>query len=230
MTGPAKGFKRSVRAFYIIATMTTERAQIELSRNGDAAAFTRLVRRYEGRIFSLAKSVCAGLPAEAEDVYQETFLTAFKKIRGFRGEAELGTWLYRIAANLCFMRHRKKKREPFVALLDRPHDHDDGNAHQFRDWEPTPEEIAGKKELVDQVSKALAALPVDYRLVLTLRDIEGLSNEKTAEILELSLPAVKSRLHRGRLFLRDEFERSFGATESFRTNRHPKKMKAENRR
>ena len=210
--------------------MTAERELIELSRNGDADAFARLVRRYESRIFSLAKNVCAGLPAEAEDVYQETFLTAFKKIRGFRGESELGTWLYRIAANLCFMRHRKKKREPFVPLLDRPHDHDDGKTHQFRDWEPTPEEVAGKKELAEQVAKALAALPVDYRLVLMLRDVEGLSNEKTAEILKLSVAAVKSRLHRGRLFLRDEFERAFGVKESFGAGRQPKKMRAETRR
>ena len=192
--------------------MTLERELIEKSRGGDAAAFGRLVRRYEDRIYRLAKNVCAGLPAEADDVYQETFIAAFQKLRGFRGDSDLGTWLYRIASNICFMRHRKKKREPFVPLLDRPHDHDEdgGKTHQFRDWEPTPDEIAGKKELVEQVSRALSALPVDYRLVLTLRDIEGLSNEKTAEILNLSVAAVKSRLHRGRLFLRDRFERSFG--------------------
>lgn len=191
--------------------MTPERELIEKSRGGDADAFGRLVGRYEDRIYRLAKSVCAGLPAEADDVYQETFITAFKKLGGFRGDSDLSTWLYRIASNICFMRHRKKKREPFVPLLDRPHDHDEnGKAHQFRDWEPTPEEVAGKKELVEHVSKALSALPVDYRLVLTLRDVEGLSNEKTAEILNLSVAAVKSRLHRGRLFLRDRFERSFG--------------------
>lgn len=191
--------------------MTQEADLIEKSRAGDAAAFGRLVGRYEDRIYRLAKSVCAGLPAEAEDVYQETFITAFKKLKGFRGDSDLSTWLYRIASNICFMRHRSRKREPFVPLLDRPHAHDDeGNSHQFRDWEPTPDEIAGKKELADQVGRALAALPVDYRLVVTLRDIEGLSNEETARILKLSVAAVKSRLHRGRLFLRDRFESSFG--------------------
>lgn len=188
--------------------MKSERDLIDRSRKGDGEAFSRLVHRYEDRIFRLAKSVCAGLPAEAEDVYQETFLTAFKKIKGFRQDSDLGTWLYRIASNLCFMRHRKKKSEPFVPLLDRPHDHDDESAHrQYPDGLPTPEEAARKKELVAHVASALAKLPMDYRLVLTLRDIEGLSNEETAKILKLSLPAVKSRLHRGRLFLRDEFER-----------------------
>lgn len=191
--------------------MPKERDLIERSRNGDAEAFTRLIGRYEDRIYRLAKSVCTGLPEEADDVYQDTFLTAFKKLKSFRGDSELGTWLYRIASNLCLMRRRKKSSEPFVPLLDRPHDHDGAAAHQYRDWSPTPEEAANKKELVEKVSGALAKLPMDYRLVLTLRDVEGLSAEETAKILKLSVPAVKSRLHRGRLFLRDEFERAFGA-------------------
>lgn len=192
--------------------MDSERELIERSRKGDAEAFSRLIGRYGDRIFRLAKHVCAGLPAEADDVYQETFLTAFKKLGGFRGDSELGTWLYRIASNLCLMRRRRKKSEPFVPLLDRPHEHDETQAHQFRDWTPTPDEAAGKKELVEKVSQALAKLPMDYRLVVTLRDIEGLSGEETADILNLSLPAVKSRLHRGRMFLRDEFERAFAGT------------------
>ncbi|HAZ09074.1 MAG TPA: RNA polymerase subunit sigma-70 [Elusimicrobia bacterium] len=196
--------------------MIAERDLIERSRSGDAQAFSRLVGRYEDRIYRLAKHVCVGLPAEADDVYQDTFLTAFKKLKSFRGDSELGTWLYRIASNLCLMRRRKKSSEPFVPLLDRPHDHDDDAAHQFRDWSPTPEEAANKKELVEKVTRALAKLPMDYRLVLTLRDVEGLSTAETAKILKLSVAAVKSRLHRGRLFLRDEFERAFGAKESKR--------------
>ena len=194
---------------------------VALSQKGDPEAFSRLVARYEDRIFRLAKHVCAGLPAEADDVYQETFLTAFRKIKGFRKDSDLGTWLYRIASNLCFMRYRKKKREPFVPLLDRPHDHDDVPARQYRDWSPTPEEASRKKELVDQVTKALAKLPVEYRLVVTLRDVEGLSNEEAAKILKIGVAAVKSRLHRGRLFLRDEFERAFAKPESFPARPHP---------
>lgn len=189
--------------------MTAERELIERSRNGDAEAFSRLIRRYEDRIYRLARHVCAGLPSEADDVYQDTFVTAFKKLKSFRGDSELGTWLYRIASNLCLMRRRKKAGEPFVPLLDRPHDHDSEPAHEFRDWSPTPEEAAHKKELLEKVTGALAKLPMDYRLVLTLRDVEGLSAEETAKVLKLSVPAVKSRLHRGRLFLRDEFERAF---------------------
>lgn len=200
-----------------------DRDLVERSRRGDAEAFSRLVARYEDRIFRLAKNVCAGLPAEADDVYQETFLTAFRKIQGFRADSDLGTWLYRIASNLCFMRYRKKKREPFVPLLDRPHDHDGEPAHQYRDWSPTPEEASGKKELVEHVTRALAKLPVEYRLVVTLRDVEGLSNEEAARVLKIGVAAVKSRLHRGRLFLRDEFERAFAQRESFPARRHPRR-------
>lgn len=188
--------------------MQAERELIERSRKGDTEAFSSLVGRYEDRIYRLAKTVCTGLSAEADDVYQDTFVTAFKKLKNFRGDSELGTWLFRIASNLCLMKRRKKGSEPFVPLLDRPHDHEDGPGHEFRDWSPTPEEAANKKELIGKVSAALAKLPMDYRLVLTLRDVEGLSAQETAKILELSIPAVKSRLHRGRLFLRDEFERS----------------------
>lgn len=187
-----------------------ERRLIKLSASGDPEAFGRLIKRYEDRIFRLAKSVCAGLPSDADDVYQETFLTAFKKLRGFRADSDLGTWLYRIASNLCFMRYRKKSREPFVPLLDQPHDHDHDGApagRQYPDGEPTPEEGARKKELVEHVAKALAKLPVEYRLVLTLRDVEGLSAEETSKVLGIGVAAVKSRLHRGRLFLRDEFAR-----------------------
>lgn len=174
-----------------------ERALIARSQKGDTKAFSRLIHSHEDKIFRLARQVCVGLPAEADDVYQETFLTAFKKIRGFRKDSDLGTWLYRIAANLCWLRFRKKKREPLEHLSD---------GRQFRDLEPTPEELAGKKELTARVAQALSEVPADYRLVLILCDVDQLSNAEAARILKLSLPAVKSRLHRGRAFLRRRFE------------------------
>jgi RNA polymerase sigma-70 factor (ECF subfamily) len=188
--------------------MHRESALIARSKKGDAEAFAALISRYENQIFNLAHKVCAGLPAEADDVYQETFLTAFKKISRFREDSNLGTWLYRIAANLCWMRFRKKRAEPVVPILDQPRAHDDESGPaQFRDWSDGPEELARKKALREAVSAALRELPVDYRLVIVLRDVQRLSNEETAKILKLSLPAVKSRLHRGRLFLRDRLDK-----------------------
>lgn len=184
----------------------SELSLIAASKDGDTGAFDQLIRRYEDKIFRLARSVCVGLPADAEDVYQETFLTAFEKIDKFRTDSSLGTWLYRIAANLCWMRHRKKKREPFVALLDRPGARAHAAGEGIDDWALEPAVAAQKRELKESVHKALKELPVDYRLVLSLRDIERLSNEETAKILGLSVPAVKSRLHRGRMFLRERLD------------------------
>ncbi|MBI5623281.1 MAG: sigma-70 family RNA polymerase sigma factor [Elusimicrobia bacterium] len=188
-----------------------EAALIAASKRGDSKAFDQLIRRYEDKIFRLAHSVCAGMPSEAEDVYQETFIKAFEKLKTFKGRSNLGTWLYRIASNLCWQRFRGRKRMPMVPILDLPPDDDNGNlpAVQIKDWTPTPEEAARKKELRETVARAMADLPVDYRLVLTLRDIQELSNEEAAKILKLSVPAVKSRLHRGRMFLRDKLNSYF---------------------
>jgi RNA polymerase sigma-70 factor (ECF subfamily) len=185
---------------------------IARSKKGDADAFSALVSRYEDRIFNLAHKVCAGMPAEAEDVYQETFLTAFKKLSHFRADSNLGTWLYRIASNLCWMRFRKKRAEPVVPILDQPHHHDGetdpATGAHFRDWSDGAEELARKNVLREAVETALAELPVDYRLVVVLRDIQRLSNEETAKVMKLSVAAVKSRLHRGRLFLRDRLDQA----------------------
>lgn len=184
-------------------------ALIEKARDGDGAAFDALVRGHQDAIYRLARHVCAQAPGEVDDVFQDTFLTAFKKLRGFRGDADLKTWLYRIAANLCLMRYRRKSARPEVPILDRPDEDGILRPMDFPDAAPSPEEAARKSELTQAVAAALAELPVDYRLVLTLRDVEGLTAEETASILKLSVPAVKSRLHRGRLFLRDRFQARF---------------------
>ncbi len=188
--------------------MTAEPELIQKSKEGDPKAFGRLIHRYEDRIYNLTRQVCASAPAEADDIYQETFLTAFRKIGQFRERSALGTWLYRIASNLCLMRLRKRRREPFVPILDLPepggHTHGSGVlADTLKDHGDDPEKTARQKELRRAVTEALEALPVDYRLAVVLKDIQGLSNEESAKILGLSVAAVKSRLHRGRLFLRD---------------------------
>jgi RNA polymerase sigma-70 factor (ECF subfamily) len=178
-----------------INRVSDEKTLIARSQAGDREAFSELIRRYEDRIFRLAQKVCARAPEEADGVHQETFVTALEKIQQFENRSTLGTWLYRIAANLCFMRLRAKSRT--MAL---PLDSDD----LLEDPAPDPASAAARAELQNAVVRALEALPSDYRLVVTLRDIEGLSAEETSKILKLSIPAVKSRLHRGRLYLREK--------------------------
>ncbi|HOW27667.1 MAG TPA: sigma-70 family RNA polymerase sigma factor [Elusimicrobiota bacterium] len=178
---------------------------IARSQQGDGTAFSQLVRLYGDRIFNLSHHVCAGAPSEAEDIYQETFVTAFKKIRQYQSRSHLGTWLYRIAANLCWMKLRRRKNERTVPIVtSMPGEGPDEGVSEniLKDPKGDPAKRAHRKEVQEVVTAALEALPVDYRLAVVLKDMQGLSNEEIAKILNLSLPAVKSRLHRGRLLLR----------------------------
>lgn len=188
-----------------------EQKLVQKSQQGNAEAFAELIKKHEKKIYALTMHMCHGQKAEAEDIFQETFLKAFKKIKQFRGDASFGTWLYRIALNEYWQRMRKYERTPVVSLLDKPIRGADGEMLQ---WDPVdiasvPEKIFEKKELKDIIHAALNELPETYRIVLHLRDIEGVSSEETAKILGESVPAVKSRLHRGRLYLRDKLIRYF---------------------
>ena len=141
---------------------------------------------------------------DAEDVTQETFLSAFRHWESFRGGSAVGTWLYRIAVNACLMRLRKEKRARASTV-------DPGYADaDVLDWAPdpsgTPEEHAINSELREEMVKALAALPSDLRAAVVLRDVQGMSNAEAANILGVSVPSVKSKLHRGRVVLRKRLE------------------------
>ena len=187
--------------------MPSEQELIERSRAGDREAFAELIRQYGDRIYRLAQQVCARASAEADGVHQETFVTALEKIQQFENRSALGTWLYRIAANLCFMRLRNKHHSATQSLDTWSEKHGSlagAPLDSLKDPSLGPAAAASRKELQEAVVQALEALPSDYRLVLTLRDIQGMSAEETATSLNLSVAAVKSRLHRGRLFLREK--------------------------
>lgn len=174
-----------------------ERVLITRSQAGDGRAFSALMDLYRNKIFVLTQRVCARAPAEAEDVFQETFLTAFKEIQKFRGAARLGTWLYRIASNLCWTRLRRRRR-------DAPLEEESPSDRTLQPGSDDPAERARQREIQKAVGDALARLPADTRTVVALSDLRGLKNEAIAETLSLSLPAVKSRLHRGRNMLKKQ--------------------------
>lgn len=167
---------------------------IEKAKAGDTASFEALVKKYQDKIYNLANYVCVGLKSEAEDVYQETFISAFKNISKFKGRSGFGTWLYRIAANNCWMKFRRKKSEKLVSLED---------LAELKDLTHA-DEIA-KKELSAGIAKALSKLSVDYRLAVTLADIQGLSMEEAATVLKITVPAFKTRLFRARQALKKEY-------------------------
>jgi len=172
---------------------------ITRARSGDDKAFEALVLKYKDRLYGIASSVCARMPSETDDVAQETFISALKHINSFKANAAFGTWLYRIAANNCWQRFRKAKT---AAGSEIP-----GDKHAGHPSTPSAGESAIiKNELSLAVSKALRSLPTDYRIVVTLCDIEGLSNSAAAERLKISLSALKARLHRARSLLKKQLK------------------------
>ncbi|HEY6001093.1 MAG TPA: sigma-70 family RNA polymerase sigma factor [bacterium] len=178
-----------------------ERKLVEGCRRGDFDCFERLVGRYEKKIYNLALRMLRD-PDDAREVLQETFLKVYDNLEKFRGEAHLSTWIYRIAMNEALMRIRKNKHRPRpLEITD-----EDGESRQIdvEDWAPVPVERLLTKELGGELDRAIALLPEDYRGAFLLRDVEGLSNEEIAKAMKLSVPAVKSRIHRARVFLRNE--------------------------
>ena len=175
---------------------------------GDQAAYAQLVEENASAIYRLALRLM-GNEADAEDVLQETFLSAFKSIDRFEGRSSLSTWLYRIASNAALMRLRRN--EPEQVSVDEPVERDDGELmpRQFFDFCCLPEDDLLREEAREQMKQAIDELSPTLRSVFVLRDIEGLSTAETAEALDLSESAVKSRLMRARLKLRDQLSRYF---------------------
>ena len=174
-------------------------------QGGDQAAYRFLVERYYRKIYNLALRLVRN-PEDAEDVLQETFVSAYKALPNFKGQSAFGTWIYRIATNFGLMKLRGKK--PVFVSLDEPRENDMPNI-ELTDFSANPLEEVLDTELREKMEQAVSALPDDMRTVFLLRDVEGMSNAEVAEILDLSVPAVKSRLHRTRLQLREQLSRYF---------------------
>jgi RNA polymerase sigma-70 factor, ECF subfamily len=183
-------------------------ALVARAKEGDEAAFEQLVRQYERQIFRVAQHITQNRE-DAEDITQDAFLKAYEKLDQFQGNSKFSTWLVRIAVNESLMRLRKRKTSKTVSM-DQDVQTDEGSIpRDFAEWRPNPEQIYSQGELGDILRKTIAGLPPGFRTVFTLRDIENLSTEETAEALGLSVPAVKSRLLRARLQLRERLSRYF---------------------
>ena len=179
-------------------------------RAGEDAAFEELVRTYTSRLLAVARRI-VGSHEEAKDVVQETFLAAFRSLDRFRGEANLGTWLSRIAVNQCLMKLRSRRRKPEQSIEDLlPTFLPDG--HQVREsalWEVSIDTQVERNEVFALVRQAIDRLPANYRTVLLLRDIEELSTEEVARMLSVTSNTIKVRLHRARQALRTLLEPHF---------------------
>jgi RNA polymerase sigma-70 factor, ECF subfamily len=170
-------------------------------------AFEELVRRNQAKIYNLGLKLL-GNREDAADLLQETFLKAYNALRQFQEKSAFATWLYRIATNLAFMKMRKRKLHMvrFAGVQD-----ETGEPYQpeFPDWSENPKAHLENQELKTLLEKTIATLPCKYKTVFMLHDIEGFSTHEIGKMLDLSHAAVKSRVHRGRLFLRDRLAKYF---------------------
>jgi RNA polymerase sigma-70 factor, ECF subfamily len=193
----------------------TDLTVLQRLRAGDAAALEILMEQHAPRVYRVAHGITQNA-ADAEEVVQDVFLTLFNKIHTFEERAALGSWLYRVATNaaLAKRRGRRSDREvPLDSLLPTflPDGHRAGEPEFIlRDWSRSPEAALLSQETREIVQRAIGLLPEQYRAVLVLRDIEGLCNEEVAEIVGDTVAAVKSRLHRARMVLREALTQSLG--------------------
>jgi RNA polymerase sigma-70 factor, ECF subfamily len=185
-----------------------EAVLVTQSKEGDSRAFNELVRRYESKIFRLAQHITQNRE-DAEDVLQESFLKAYEHLDQFKGDSKFYTWIVRIAVNQALMKLRRRKTSKAVSLDEQIDTGEDTVVREIAAWGEDPEERFSREELGSILDEAIQSLDPPYRSVFVLRDIEELSTEETAEALSLSVPAVKSRLLRARLQLREKLTRYF---------------------
>lgn len=181
---------------------------VERAKAGDMEAFAELVRRYERRIYRMARQITQN-DEDAEDVLQESFLKAFEHLDSFQGQSKFYTWVTRIAVNESLMKLRKRKSDRTVSLDENIETDEEPIVREIAVWDDTPESKYSQEELRQILDRAIDSLKPIFRTVFILRDVEELSTEETAEVLGLSVAAVKSRLLRARLQLRERLTRVF---------------------
>ena len=185
-----------------------ESVLVAQAREGDLQAFTNLVQRYDGKIFRLAMHVTQNRE-DAEDVLQETFMKAYEHLDQFKGDSKFYTWIVRIAVNQALMKLRRRRTDKTVSMDEQIDTGEDTVVREIAAWDENPEQRFSREEIGKIMDGAIESLDPIYRSVFVLRDVEDLSTEETADALGLSVPAVKSRLLRARLQLREKLTRVF---------------------
>ena len=209
--------------------MTDEETLIAASKRGDSTALDALVRAHQDHVYAFAMRMCRNVE-DAKDILQETFLGMVRSVREFREESKFTTWLYRIASNACLKKRRRGVHDPspdqelsLDELMPRPDS--DGRKPEIADWSEDAEQALLRGELSQRMEAAIDKLPREYKIVLVLRDVEGLSAEETAQAVGLSVAAVKSRLHRARVFVRRELAEYFEGREKSSRGNNPDKRR-----
>ncbi|MGI6129757.1 MAG: RNA polymerase sigma factor [bacterium] len=180
--------------------METDEVLIKRCRKGDKKAFAVIVERYQDKIYNLTYRLVSNRE-DAADLTQEVFYRALLRINSFRGEASFATWLYRIATNACYD-HLRAKKDRHVISLDNTDP--DNLSLELPDKAPGPAEICMSRAVLERLQEVMGTLPIEQRTILILREVQGLSYEEIAQVLQCSLGTVKSRLSRSRHALRDK--------------------------
>ena len=191
-------------------TKEAEEALVREFQAGNLEAYDKIAEIYQKKIYALSFNLTRN-QMDAQDVTQEVLLTLFKKVHTFQGKSAFSSWVYRITLNATYMKLRSKKKDPNISLEDLLPSYNSTGYQQdkIQDWSENTESLLFANETREVIQKAVDQLPEKEKVVFILRDGEGLSTEKVSEILELTIPAVKSRLHRARLFLRKKLSPYF---------------------
>ena len=180
-----------------------EQELIEAAKGGDINAFNKLIKDYTQMIYSFSFKVCRN-EEKAKDTLQDTLINIFRSLKTFDGKSKLSTWIYKVVTNNCLMLKRTEKSNRLVSVDDLQIEYDSDKMFSSQLESPSGRTLNG--ELKTKLDEAIKKLPVKYRLVFLLRDVEGLSIEETKNILNLTVPVIKSRLHRARNFLKNELQ------------------------
>jgi RNA polymerase sigma-70 factor, ECF subfamily len=181
---------------------------VEQFKRGSLEAFEEIMQRYESKVFNMAMRFTRN-QEDAEEVLQDVFSTLYRKVDGFQGKSAFSSWLYRIVVNAAFMKLRKRKQNQTISIEDL--------APAIKQYcldcdamvSSRSDSLSMNRELRDIIQNAINRLPEQYRAVFVLRDVDGMSNQEVGDVLGLSIPAVKSRLHRSRLMLRKKLQRHY---------------------
>jgi RNA polymerase sigma-70 factor (ECF subfamily) len=195
------------------AALIDEAALVAALREGQEWAFEAMIRTYGGRLLAVARRIC-GNEEDARDVLQSAYLNAFRSLSNFQGSCQLSTWLHRIVANAALMRLRSKRRKPedSIETLLPAFQEDGHHVEQFSEWALPADRLLEREDVRATVRSCIAQLPDSYRQVLMLRDIEELSTDTVAMMLNATPTAVKVRLHRARQALSTLLRREFAGT------------------
>ena len=188
----------------------TEEQLVKDLQAGEMGSFEQLANLYQKKIYALSFNLTRNV-TDSQDVTQEVLLTLFKKGHTFQGRSAFSSWVYRITLNATYMKLRTRKKEPNISIDELlPSFNGSGfQQEKIQDWSENTESLLFDNETREIIQKAVDLLPDKEKIVFLLRDVEGLSTEKVSGILELTVPAVKSRLHRARLFLRKRLANYF---------------------